>query len=255
MRTVRPSIVCIAKTEINEDAISGFLRNEGLVWNRSNGVTPGDDLIEFSGRICYMSFGERQSPRDNGEYILNLIDSGHESVLEHMSWTFVASGVSRAFTHQLVRHRVGFSYSQLSQQYYDESEACFVAPPSLKKGSSVYRKWGEAMTDSLARYREILASAKTLDISDSFEKKERSREIRSTARSVLPNAIETKIVFSANARALRGFLVARGAIKGDWEMREVSVQLFKILQKDAPSIFQDFEQVALEDGSLAVVKK
>ncbi|EOE5676056.1 MULTISPECIES: FAD-dependent thymidylate synthase [Pseudomonas] len=255
MKVSSPYVRCIAKTIIDLEEIQGFLDSEGEVWKKTSGSSGHDDLIEFSGRICYMSFGKRQSPRSNKEYLRNLIDSGHGSVLEHVCWTFVAVGVSRGFTHQLVRHRAGFSYSQLSQQYYDESDANFVAPPSLKIGTSLYKKWMDAMHSSLKLYRELIASAKELSISDSLSNKERMRELRTTARSILPNAIETKIVFTANARAIRNFLIARGAIEGDWEMRDVSCQILNLVKADAPSLFQDFEIGFLEDGSKSVIKK
>jgi thymidylate synthase (FAD) len=254
IKLVEPLVRCIAKTQLHEAQIADFLGAESAEWSRPEIIQENDRLIEFSGRICYMSFGARQSPRSNAEYVRNLIDSGHESVLEHSSWTFLATGVSRGFTHQLVRHRVGFSFSQLSQQYYDESEASFVAPPSLKRGTQQYSLWETAMQDALKKYRAILASARELAISTSFEDKEQLREIRSTARSVLPNSIEAKIVFSANGRAIRHFLATRGSIEGDWEMRNVSVQLFNIVSHDAPAIFQDFELRILDDGSKSVVQ-
>ncbi|VVM89044.1 Flavin-dependent thymidylate synthase [Pseudomonas fluorescens] len=255
MKVSSPIVRSIAKSSIDFDAIQEFLDSEKMVWQRTTDSKSSDDLVEFSGRICYMSFGQRQSPRSNQEYILNLIDSGHGSVLEHASWTFIVSGVSRGFTHQLVRHRAGFSYSQLSQQYYDESDADFVAPPSLKKDSPLYKKWLQAMRSSVELYRELIASAKILSISNSFSNKEKLRELRTTARSILPNAIETKLVFTANARALRHFLITRGAIEGDWEMRDVSSQILKIVKQDAPSLFQDFETITLSDGSSSVIKK
>ncbi|MFJ7500111.1 FAD-dependent thymidylate synthase [Serratia grimesii] len=255
MKISSPQVRCIAKTMADFDVIQDFLEAEKLTWNKTQNSSESDNLVEFSGRVCYMSFGSRQSPRNNEQYIRNLIDSGHGSVLEHVNWTFIASGVSRGFTHQLVRHRVGFSYSQLSQQYYDESEAAFVAPPALKKGSSLYTKWVDAMHSSIILYRELIASAQNLSISDTFSNKEKLRELRTTARSILPNAIETKIVFTANARAIRNFLIARGAIEGDWEMRDVSTQILNIVKKDAPSLFQDFDVVTLEDDTNAVKRK
>jgi thymidylate synthase (FAD) len=111
------------------------------------------------------------------------------------------------------------------------------------------------MRSSVELYRELIASAKILSISNSFSNKEKLRELRTTARSILPNAIETKLVFTANARALRHFLITRGAIEGDWEMRDVSSQILKIVKQDAPSLFQDFETITLSDGSSSVIKK
>src|SRR5450759_2970701 len=97
----------------------------------AEGPTALERLVEFAGRICYMSFGSNQAPGTNAEYIRKLIRNKHESVLEHAAWTVLISGVSRAFTHQLVRQRVGFAFSQLSQQYHDESNIRFVVPPGI----------------------------------------------------------------------------------------------------------------------------
>jgi thymidylate synthase (FAD) len=101
----------ISSPRFNVQQFLDFLRDADQVWNRTVAATEAEELVEAAGRICYMSFGEKQSPRSNGDYVRNLVRQGHESVLEHVNWTFLLAGVSRAFTHQLVRHRVGFSFS------------------------------------------------------------------------------------------------------------------------------------------------
>lgn len=117
-------------------------------WQQDDRATDAERLVEFAGRVCYLSFGHRQSPRSNAEYIANLIRRGHHSVLEHAAWTFVLAGVSRAFTHQLVRHRVGFSFSQLSQQYHDEREAPVVRPSELNRSARAAAAWDAAIEAS-----------------------------------------------------------------------------------------------------------
>lgn len=242
MNIVQPNVVLLSSPNFNFSNFQKFLRQSNLSWRRTDKVMPAEELVEVAGRICYMSFGERQSPRVNSEYIENLIYQGHESVLEHVSWTFLLTGVSRAFTHQLVRHRVGFAYSQLSQQYYDESEADVVAPKNFEN-SELSRSWMDSLKRSMSVYKSLISSLSSgLD-----SQKERNREVRSAARSVLPNAIEAKIVVTANARALRHFFDVRGSIEGDWEMRDVSVQIYKLVSKDAPSIFSDFSIFDTDD--------
>ena len=205
--------------------------------------------MEIAGRICYMSFGEKQSPRRNGEYIHNLIRQEHESVLEHVSWTFLLTGISRAFTHQLVRHRVGFAFSQLSQQYHEETSATFVEPVHLRQSPKALEAWRKAVEVAQQSYTVILDALNEPEGGPRIEltKKELSRAIRSAARSVLPNATETKIVITANARALRHFFKIRGAILGDIEMREVVAGVFKVVRAEAPSLFDDFSLQELED--------
>ncbi|MEL5203165.1 FAD-dependent thymidylate synthase [Serratia ureilytica] len=244
------SVKCISHPSFESDVFDCFLNASSLQWVRKGQATEAELLVEAAGRLCYMSFGEdKQSPRTTSQYINNLIIQGHESVLEHLNWTFLMTGVSRAFTHQLVRHRVGFSYSQLSQQYHDESDAEFVAPIEVKNDPELFQSWCQHIESSLVFYKQSL---KKIHENQSYEnKKEKMRALRSSSRSILPNATETKIIVTANARAIRHFFEMRGAIQGDYEMRTVSEQLYDIVTQDAPALFQDFEKV---NGGTAHVK-
>jgi thymidylate synthase (FAD) len=242
-------VYLIGRPQIDVDSFLLFLRDQNTGWERSKESKSAEEIVEAAGRVCYMSFGEHQSPKTNLEYIQHLVLMGHESVLEHVSWTFVLSGISRAFTHQLVRHRIGFSFSQLSQQYHDESEATFVQPRQLDRFPRALEAWQEAIRAAQRAYRLISEELKTDHTLPELERKELSRAMRSSARSVLPNATETKIVMTANARALRHFLALRGAIPGDLEMREVAASLLELLRAEAPALFQDFLIERLSDGS------
>ena len=239
----------LVRPAFDVDAFLVFLSEHGCDWRRSAGATQVEEIVEIAGRVCYMSFGERQSPRDNRTYLDNLINSGHESVLEHVSWTFLIEGVSRAFTHQLIRHRPGWAYSQLSQQYHDEAAATFVMPEELQDDPQARAQWVQAVEQCRAAYVRLT----DLLNRTAGDGKERSRSIRSAARSVLPNATETKIVVTANARALRHFLKVRGAIEGDFEMRSVSAELLKVLRAEAPHLFSDFSTQTMRDGTPTVL--
>ncbi len=241
----------LSRPRFDVEAFLSFLEGEGTEWARSPGATEAEELAEVAGRVCYMSFGEKQSPKRNGDYIHNLIRQGHESVLEHVSWTFLLAGVSRAFTHQLVRHRAGFAFSQLSQQYHEETSATFVEPAHLQQSSRALEAWRRAVTVSQESYKVILDSLSQLEgpAVEELSKKEFRRAIRSAARSVLPNATETKIVITANARALRHFFKIRGSIPGDIEMRKVAAALFNLVRSEAPSLFDDFALQKLRDGT------
>ncbi|HEJ7113753.1 TPA: FAD-dependent thymidylate synthase [Serratia marcescens] len=246
---------CLSKPNFNLSEFLKFLADENLDWHRTSSSTPAEELVEVAGRICYMSFGEgKQSPRRNNEYIDNLIRQGHESVLEHVNWSFLMSGVSRAFTHQLVRHRIGFSYSQLSQQYHDESNASFVLPVEIKNNPELCEVWKRNIHNSVAMYKEIMGRVYADDSINGHSKKEILRSLRSASRSILPNATETKIIVTANARAIRHFLIMRGGIDGDHEMRSISYEIYKIVSLDAPALFQDFKVVGLTDGSVKVIR-
>lgn len=250
-------IYLIGRSTFDVEAFLSFLRKEGVEWHRSAGATGQEEIVEVSGRVCYMSFGKKQSPRSNSDYIRNLLKQGHESVLEHVSWTFLLSGVSRAFTHQLVRHRIGFSFSQLSQQYHEETAATFLEPAHLEKSLRAMQAWKNAISTSREAYQVILDSLNELNGSPGLDlqEKEFKRAIRSAARSVLPNATESKVVVTANARALRHFFEVRGSIPGDVEMREVGAALFRLVQNDGPSLFADFTLTNLPDGTPTLTRQ
>ncbi|GAA4461257.1 FAD-dependent thymidylate synthase [Nibrella saemangeumensis] len=247
---MRLYVVSRPTLDINE--VVRFLNDENVSWRRTEGTSESDEIIELAGRICYMSFGNLQSPRSNTDYIKNLIVQGHESVLEHVTWSFILTGISRGFSHQLVRHRIGFSYSQLSQQYYDESYAEFVLPDIIKHSKRAMEKWKEITKNNRESYKELLEYLKEIKI-DGLSKKELNRLLYTAARSVLPNATETKIFVTANARSIRHFLKVRGAIQGDEEMRRVSAELLKVVTQDAKALFSDFHIEYLKDGSPIVI--
>jgi site-specific recombinase XerD len=132
-----------------------------------------------------MSFGAAQSPQNNTDYIHNLIQMGHESVLEHATWTFFITGVSRAFSHQLVRHRAGFSFSQLSQQYHDESEARFVIPESLRLSPRAAEIWSDTVEQAKSAYKAILEEVSETSVDGEIAKAaiEYSRQEKRSHRS------------------------------------------------------------------------
>lgn len=250
-----PRLYVLSRQVVDERELARVLEEEAIEWGRTSGATAAEEIIEFAGRVCYMSFGSRQSPKSNQEYIQNLIDQEHDSVLEHASWTFLLTGVSRAFTHQMVRHRVGFSFSQLSQQYHDEAEAKFVIPEEVRANPNALGLWVRLVKELREGYQSLSSDLKDGDLSAHVLPKEARRSIRSAARSILPNATETKVVFSANGRALRHFLSLRGAIAGDLEMRRVSALIYSRLNEEAPALLSDFEMCTHEDGYPLIRRK
>lgn len=246
------TLAVVLRPDFDQPAVESFLAEQGLSWRSDSAASPAENLIEVAGRLCYLSFGERQSPKSNREYIRNLIAHGHESVLEHASWSFVLSGVSRGFSHQLVRHRVGFAFSQSSQQYVEHGSAPTVIPEVVVQNPAAARLWRSSVERSAADYRELIEMLE--DSPSELPPRERMRLMRSAARTVLPAATETKLVFSANARAIRHFLSVRGGVEGDEEMRMVSAVLLALVREEAPSVFEDFSIEELSDG-LPVVRQ
>ncbi len=186
-------------------------------------VTPnGEKLIEEAGRTCYLSL-DRIGDGTEKNFIRNCIKNGHHSILEHASASFRIRGASRAFTHQLVRHRLA-SFSQQSQRYVNEGEFNYVVPPEIAanpQALGVFREYIETSRKAYNRLREL--------------------EIKKEdARFVLPNALESQIVFSANFRELRFIFALRLHRSAQWEIRRVCLQMLKIMQSEAPSVFSDF---------------
>ncbi len=214
-------------------------------------------LAEFAGRLCYLSFGPDAGfegghkliagRTSNTDYLANVLGVKHGSVIEHAVWTFLFEGVSRALTHELVRHR-HLSYSQLSQRYVDESDVAFVLPPEIQEGTPAFEVWQRACERANDDYRELLALVET-QVKDEPSATLRRKRARQTARSLLPNATETKIVVTGNARAWRHFIEMRASGFADTEIRRVAILVLRALQQEAPAIFGDYEILTRDDGT------
>lgn len=202
------------------------------------GPSDSERLVEYAGRICYMS---QHNPigRTTSQYIDNIKKQGHGSVLEHSNFSLLLEGISRSCSHELVRHRAGFAYSQLSQRYVDESDTEFVIPPAIIGDGNSELVWQDQMNKALICYINLSDQLfnKYSYITDKVHRRKVARE---AARSVLPNATETKIVVTANARAWRTMLELRCGEGAEAEIRRLSLEILKTLQLEAPFLFSDF---------------
>jgi len=187
-------------------------------------ITPdAEKLIERAGRTAYQSF-EKQKEGSEKKFIRSIVKRGHLSVIEHAYATFKISGVSRAFTHQLVRHRL-CSFTQESQRYVNFENFKFVTPESIKSRpivNSIYQRLME-------------------DIRDTYKYLQSAGIKNEDARFVLPNATETEIVVTANFRQWYHIIQLRGSKNAQWEIRQVAIKVLEILQKFAPSVFGEFK--------------
>lgn len=246
MKIIRePRIYLVGRQTIDRDEVQRFLAEHEVNWSTDTEVG-AERLCEMAGRVCYMSFGLGR--KTNEEYLGNIIDVKHGSVLEHAVWDFLITGVSRSLTHELVRHRAGWAYSQLSQRYVDESTAEYVEPDCIAEDPELHAVWLESVRqshDAYCRLVEGLARKYSQEPSATLRRK----LARQAARSVLPNATETKIFVTANARALRHFIELRASEHADVEIRAVAVCMLRLLRDEAPNIFGDYEIVSLADGT------
>jgi thymidylate synthase (FAD) len=211
--------------------------------------TDGEKLAEFAGRLCYMS-QHNPAERSTAEYLTNILKQGHGSVFEHSTYVLLLEGISRSCTHELVRHRAGFGYSQLSQRYVDESRAAYVVPPAIIGDEKLEGAWAAQMESAHATYVAQVEGLmqRYASVENKIHRRKMSRE---AARSVLPNATETKIVVSGNVRAWRTMLELRLGEGAELEIRRVAVAILGVLKGQAPALFADFELYDALDGTKA----
>jgi thymidylate synthase (FAD) len=235
---VRPQVKVIAWTH--------FEPPDDVPW--STDADGGQALAEFAGRACYQSWRKpNPATATNAGYLAHIIEVGHLSVLEHGTVTMYLTGVSRSFTHELIRHR-HFSYSQLSQRYVPERDAAMVEPAVIAEDAELHKRFVEATEASLRAYTELLEGLERR-FADVENPTLRRKLARQAARAVLPNATETRIVVTGNYRAWRHFVAMRAAEGADVEIRQVAVECLRQLQRVAPNVFADFTISTLPDGT------
>lgn len=228
-------------------------------WHSDTDI-PSQTVAEFAGRLCYLSFGPDAGLEGghklipgrttNTEYLANILRTRHGSVLEHAVWTVLIEGVSRALTHELVRHR-HFSYSQLSQRYVDESDVAFVLPPEIEPQGAAFDIFHKSCERAVEDYRALLAQIEE-QVKDEPSATLRRKRARQTARSLLPNAAETKIVVTGNARAWRHFIELRAGEGADTEIRVLAIKCLDLLKGEAPNLFGDYTLRTLDNGVTVV---
>lgn len=250
-----PKVYLVTRPSVDWANVAAFLEDEGVP-PIPESIRSGEDesaaVVEIAARLCYMSYGRGR--RDIADFVNNLLSSRDGSVLEHVCYGFVFTGVSRALTHELVRHRAGFAYSQRSQRFVDEADCPFVIPPALaetRDGTDEGRKvLKDALEAASSSYKELVEALQRSIPRDMFPTtRDWRKAVRQAARAVLPNATETKIFVTANVRSWRHFIEMRGAPFADWEIRRLAIVVLQILQREAPLLFGDFTIDDLPDGT------
>jgi thymidylate synthase (FAD) len=211
-----------------------------------------EKLIAAAAKLCYSHVGiedimEGLEAQNTDKFLGMLMDIGHESPVEHVSFTFGVEGVSRVLTHQLVRHRIGCSYSQQSQRYVKLEQFEYIIPPEIEKVPQAKELFVKAMEADQQAYNMIvevlfkehfdrlIAEGKT-------EKQAKASAGKSSiedARYVFPNACETKIVFTMTARALMNLFRHRCCNRAQWEIREMVEEMLKQVKAVAPTLFKN----------------
>jgi thymidylate synthase (FAD) len=234
-----PTVTLLARPQFVEPA------HLAVAWKGPS--TDGERLAEYAGRLCYMS-QKNPAGRSTAEYLQNILRQGHGSVFEHSVYVVLIEGISRSCSHELVRHRAGFGYSQLSQRYVDESDAAFVMPPAVQGDAALEAAWLAQVQAAQAGY--VAAVERLMEkYAHISERTHRRKMAREAARSVLPNATEVKIVVSANVRAWRTMLELRLGEGAELEIRRMALGCLALLVQEAPALFADFEVYRASDGT------
>jgi thymidylate synthase (FAD) len=239
-------VPAIAPLKVQVVAQTHFTPPADVLWETD--ADGGQALAEFAGRACYQSWDKpNPATATNAGYLRHILDVGHLSVLEHGTVTMYLTGVSRSLTHELIRHR-HFSYSQLSQRYVPEVDAAVVEPAVIAEDPELHERFLAATDAALAAYSELLEGLEKR-FADVPNATLRRKQARQAARSVLPNATETRIVVTGNYRAWRHFVAMRASEHADVEIRELAVACLRELQQVAAAVFGDFRISQLPDGT------
>ena len=221
-----------------------------------------EQTVAMAAKLCYSPSGiedirDGLTEEKTASFINMLADLGHASPTEHASFTFGIEGISRACSHQLVRHRIA-SYSQQSQRYVDGTKFDFVTPPEIMKNEKVLNAYNEALeiqAKAYAKIRDTLIVGYIREVSDldgtdeevmmSFKEQNKKqysafeKKANEDARFILPNASTTKIVCTFNARSLQNFFAHRCCNRAQWEIREVAEQMLLKCLEVAPNLFKN----------------
>jgi thymidylate synthase (FAD) len=262
-----PAVFLIARPSIDIEGMRGYLRDVGgESWlqmrlaaadapSDGGGSRPtqhaelnaGELLVEFGGRACYRSWEPGLNANvskvrtDQREYFANILRSAHGSVLEHANYSFALRDCSRVLTHELVRHRAGSAFSQESLRYVRLTDIGFRVPPALEP----LRERVLSIVEQLEEFQRTAAGELGIDAEGvPFHVK---KEVTSAMRRLAPIGLSTDIVWTANVRTLRHVIEMRTAAGAEEELRLVFDAIARIMQAEAPGLFQDFTRA--EDGS------
>ena len=183
-------------------------------------------VVAAAARICYSKRSgdeimENFTEQEIGDFLKKMVQLGHTSTFEHASFTFAVDGVSRSLSHQLVRHRIGASYSQKSQRYVKEKQFEYITPNSIAEDPGLNRRYQEIMSNLAVQYNELLTAGIPAE----------------DARYLLPNACTTNFVLTMNARSLLHFFELRCCMRAQDEIRELAFLMLKEVKKVAPVLF------------------
>ena len=251
MHKVEPKVFLVGETKIIEDGLQQYLNHIGVPDWVSDAPSDAEKLIEVNGRLCYKSFAPglnrnvTKIREGNKPYMENILSSGHGSVLEHSWVNFIFADVSRVFTHELVRHRIGVAISQESLRYVRLDDLGQWLPTVIRENPEATNMFKKTFKH-LEKLQLQLAELFGLDnpsLPFSVKKK-----ITSAMRRIAPIGLATVIGWSADIRALRWVIQMRTDESAEEEIRFVFSKVAEIVISRYPNVFGDFEAIPGKDG-------
>jgi thymidylate synthase (FAD) len=254
-------VILIAKPDVSTAGMRPFLEAFGSELDFAQylddptELPPAAKLLKTAGQTCYASFGPKRTYNENAKrYFGNLSSSGHGSVYEHATFSALAYGISRSNTHEIVRHRAGTAYSQLSQRFVSGKVLRFVERPEYQQHPSLHKRFEERIDRAAKDYEEVADELLTLqDEGDALlgaeARTDKRKRVQQTARSVLPNESETILVMSANVRAWRHMIEMRTDQHAESEIRDLFFRIFLCLRQVEPILFEDYAVESYSDGT------
>ena len=219
-----------------------------------------EKIIATAAKLCYSSsdigsLKDGLTEEKTAEFVNMLASIGHESVMEHVSFTFGIEGISRACSHQLVRHRIA-SYSQKSQRYVNEDGFDFITPPEIEavpEAKAEFDRTMEVLVESYHKIAEMLTEKHTADFKAQGQDEKTAasnarKKANEDARFVLPNACETKIVVTMNVRSLFNFFEHRCCNRAQWEIKAVADEMLRLCREVAPNVFKNAGPSCIKEG-------
>ena len=252
MQLVEPKVFLVGETRIIEDELHMYLNHIGVPEWFSNAPTDAERVVEIMGRLCYRSFKPGLNPNvtrireGNDEYLANIINVKHGSVIEHPMLNFIIADVSRVFTHELVRHRVGVAISQESLRFVRLDKIRFWMPLAFRdhRKASKLTAWAVEKIEIMERWQVELAELLEIENEKKFEIK---KKLTSAMRRFAPDGLATTIGWSVNPRGLRHIISMRTDPSAEEEIRFVFGKIAEIVTRRYPNLFGDYE-VEIVDG-------
>jgi thymidylate synthase (FAD) len=259
-----PGVVTLARPQTNPTGLAGFLDgfNTSLGFSQylddPTTLPESSQLCKIAGQTCYMSFGPKRTMNENASrYFENLKSSGHGSVFEHANFSLLLYGVSRSLTHELIRHRAGMGFSQLSQRYVSGRMLRFVERPEYRDDAQLHTQFEQRIDRAAEEYAQLTKRLLEMQkegstILSAEARTDLRKKVQQAARSVLPNETEAPIVVTGNVRSWRHVIEMRADAHAETEIRELAVRIFLCLHLADPILFGDYAIEQLADGTHAV---